>query len=228
MYADDLLLISLTVTDLQKLIGICQESLKTLDLEINYSKSSCLRIGPRYNVKAADLYCNDNKLNWVSCIQFLGIHITSGKSFVSNWQHARSNFYKATNGILSKLGSNPPLNIALKLVISNCAPMLLYGTAASPARASELKKSSFAFNSVFYKLFGTKSENEILFTQYMCNLLGFSHQQNYLRITFLLNLVRKGIIKPQTAFDEDDFKELGPFMNKYNFNQDSSKNFIKK
>ena len=61
----------------------------------------------------------------------------------------------------------------------------------------------------------------------MCNLLGFSHQQNYLRITFLLNLIRKGIIKPQTTFDEEDFKELDQFMKKYSFNYDSSKTFIK-
>ena len=55
MYADDLLLISTSVTDLQKLVTICTDEFELLDLSINASKSSCLRIGSRYNCSCAQI-----------------------------------------------------------------------------------------------------------------------------------------------------------------------------
>ena len=45
MYADDLLLISGSVSKLQKMVDICLNEFCQLDLQINASKSNCLRIG---------------------------------------------------------------------------------------------------------------------------------------------------------------------------------------
>jgi len=47
LYADDILLIAPTVTQLENLLHICERELQWLDMAINFKKSCCLHIGPR-------------------------------------------------------------------------------------------------------------------------------------------------------------------------------------
>ena len=55
LYADDILLLSPTVTALEKLLHACERELNWLDMVINCKKSFCLRIGPRYDTQCADI-----------------------------------------------------------------------------------------------------------------------------------------------------------------------------
>ena len=52
-YADDILLITSSVSELQSLVTACEELLLGLDMSLNVGKSSCIRIGPRYDKIAA-------------------------------------------------------------------------------------------------------------------------------------------------------------------------------
>jgi len=45
MYADDVLLLSPSVTLLQKLLHVCERELAWLDMSINFSKSCCIGYG---------------------------------------------------------------------------------------------------------------------------------------------------------------------------------------
>jgi len=49
LYADDKLLLTLSVESLQKLVTICATELASLDMSTNGNKSVCMRIGPRFN-----------------------------------------------------------------------------------------------------------------------------------------------------------------------------------
>jgi len=49
MYADDILMLSPSVTVLQELLCVRENVLGSLDLSINPTKSVCTRIGPRCN-----------------------------------------------------------------------------------------------------------------------------------------------------------------------------------
>ena len=53
LYADDILLLSLSVTRLEQLLHACECELTGLDMSINFSKSCCLRIGRRFDIPAA-------------------------------------------------------------------------------------------------------------------------------------------------------------------------------
>jgi len=46
MYADDLLLVSVTFTDIRAMIALVCQELKWLDMTINVKKSSMIRVGP--------------------------------------------------------------------------------------------------------------------------------------------------------------------------------------
>jgi hypothetical protein len=69
MYADDLILLSISISDLQTLFDICSTTFGMLDLPINYAKSSCLRIGPRWRAPCEKIIVDDHPLNWVSEIK---------------------------------------------------------------------------------------------------------------------------------------------------------------
>ena len=86
MYADDLLLLSVSIMDMQMLINICTEVLAEGDLEINCQKTSCLRIGPRHNYTDCELYLNNVKLHWKSEIRYLGIQLLGAKNCKCNLQ----------------------------------------------------------------------------------------------------------------------------------------------
>ena len=51
LYADDILLLAPSLSCLEQLMHICELELEWLDLTINAKKSSCIRIGSRFNVR---------------------------------------------------------------------------------------------------------------------------------------------------------------------------------
>jgi len=55
LYADDILLLAPTVSQLQKLLTNCERVLDQLDMVINSNKSCCLRVGQRHNNPCAPL-----------------------------------------------------------------------------------------------------------------------------------------------------------------------------
>jgi len=72
MYADDLVLLSASVSVLQKMVDVCKHEMTYLDMKFNTSKSMVLRIG-----KARKKMCNNFKLygvdlQFVSTVKYLG------------------------------------------------------------------------------------------------------------------------------------------------------------
>jgi len=59
MYADNLVLLSASVSVLQKMVGVCEQEMTYLDMKFNTSKSMVLRIG-----RARKKVCN-NMLSFV-------------------------------------------------------------------------------------------------------------------------------------------------------------------
>ena len=116
LYADDLILLAISVTDLQLLVSKCLVVFNSLDLHINCAKSVCLRIGPRFSASCKTIMAANSTLKWVSEVKYLGIHLKSSANVTFNWQPARSNFYKALNNIMGALGPNPPINVPLSLI----------------------------------------------------------------------------------------------------------------
>jgi len=67
LYADDILLLAPSVTQLEKLLRKCEEELSYLDMVINFKKSACLRDGPRYNVRCREITTSTgNSISWVN------------------------------------------------------------------------------------------------------------------------------------------------------------------
>ena len=64
LYADDTIFLSPSVSGLQSLLRACEMAIQETDMEINASKTVCMRTGPRYTCARVTL-CNGTQLQWV-------------------------------------------------------------------------------------------------------------------------------------------------------------------
>jgi hypothetical protein len=158
LYADDILLVSPSVSSLQSLIHICEAELDSLDMRINVKKSACIRIGPRYNSKCNTLTTlNGSDIQWVGSLRYLGIHLSSWQKFSCSLDHAKKSFYRSFNCIFGKIGRRASEEVIIELLKSKCLPCMYYGLEACPINKGHIKSLEFALNSCFRKIFCTKS-----------------------------------------------------------------------
>ena len=84
LYADDILLLSPTVTSLQSMFNICDEELQSLNMYINPSKSACMRIDPRCKQACLCITTNEGMpIPWCDTCRYLGVYLTCAKKISS-------------------------------------------------------------------------------------------------------------------------------------------------
>ena len=111
IYADDLVVLSPSIYELQLMVNVCCNELNSLDLLINLDKSASLRIGKGCNKIFLNIQAMENNINWVTEAKYLGLYIRSWQKFTCNFDKQKSKFYRSTNCIFAKLGKlNPPVN----------------------------------------------------------------------------------------------------------------------
>ena len=149
------MLLSASVTDLQKLFNLCELKFSILDLPINVNKCHCMRIGPRFNATCKNIIVNNTNIEWVNSIKYLGITIKQGKNFQVCFNEAKRKFFSTVNSILGNLGHvNSPM-VTLHLIMTQAVPHLTYGLNVLCLSKADLNSLSYAYNSVFAKLFKT-------------------------------------------------------------------------
>ncbi len=129
MYADDLIILSASLTDLQRLINVCVAELNALQLSVNTSKCFCMRVGKRFTYCNSQVVIDSIPIKWTSEIRYLGLYLKAGLVFKINYDYCKKKFYRCLNCILSKTGTKCA-DIVLSLCQSYCVPILLYGVGA--------------------------------------------------------------------------------------------------
>jgi len=149
MYADDIILLSPSVTALQKLLHVCEGVLQNLDLFINPKKSICLRIGPRYNMSCCDIVSSNGcALQWVESVRYLVVYFVKARQFKCRYDRATASFYRAFNAVFGKIGKSSSEEVVLQLISSKCMPCLLYALEACPINKTQEKSLEFTINRV--------------------------------------------------------------------------------
>ena len=76
-----LLLLSPSVTHLERLLHRCENELTWLDMNINFQKSGCLRVGPHCDVTCAGISSSNGRLlPWVTEMRYLGVIFTNSRT----------------------------------------------------------------------------------------------------------------------------------------------------
>ena len=162
MFADDILLLSPSVSAIQELLHLCECELNELDLAINARKSTCIRIGRRHSVKCSNLLTlSGQSITWTNELRYLGVYLSSGYTFKCSLDHAKQSFFRAFNAIFGKIGRIATDDVIIKLLYSKCLPCLLYATEVMPLNSHLYSSLEFSFNRVLFKIFQTGSINVI-------------------------------------------------------------------
>ena len=188
MYADDLLLMSISVSELQLMIDRCVNEFEKLDLLINIKKSVCMRIGSRRLAPVSDMLVNNQPLLWKSELRYLGVTFTSGYHLKCNLQTMRQKYFKALNGIFGKVGVKSSIAVSLSLINSFCVPLLIYGLDAIKLAKSGYSGLEAAYTAAFAKIFGSYDRSIILNCQFFCNYMPMIYRIDLKRMNFLYGL----------------------------------------
>ena len=99
MYADDLLLLSASLTTLQRMINICVFAAGNLDIAFNVQKSMVVRVGHACKHVCVNVTLNGQAFPFIDKAKYLGVFITAGRDFKVSVSEPINKFYKAVNGI---------------------------------------------------------------------------------------------------------------------------------
>ena len=187
MYADDLILISASVCNLQLMINICVDELKNLDLKINVKKSKCIRIGKCFNNLCSNLVIEGNAVPWSNCLTYLGVTIKSCSKFTVDLKPARCKFYRAFNSLYSKI---PKANEALivSLVNTFCVPIIMYSMEALDLNISLLRSLDEPMYNAFGKIFKSFDRPTLRSCMYYMGVLPLRFTFFRRKLKFLANL----------------------------------------
>ena len=64
MFADDLLLMAISVCDLQCMVNMCLDEFENMDMKINVNKYVCIRIGERHKAEVANIVIQTQAMEW--------------------------------------------------------------------------------------------------------------------------------------------------------------------
>jgi hypothetical protein len=170
-------LLAPSVRGLQLMLNVCEVYLTEIGMSINVNKSTCTRIGPRFNAQCAELVSAfGGIIKWVNSCRYLGIFIVSGRTFKCSFDDAKSRFFRAFNAIYGKIGRLASEEVVISLLRTKCIPILLYATEACPLLVRNKQSFEFAITRVFMKLFCTSSLEIIKDSQRFFNFMPIQSQ----------------------------------------------------
>jgi len=123
LYAYDILLLSPSVSQLEKLLRVCKRELTWLDMAINFKKLCCIRIGPGSNKTIGTLY--SETIPWVTEMRYFAIYFVQSRKLKCSLDAAKRGFYRAANSklIFSKIGRTASEEVILQIISSKCMPI---------------------------------------------------------------------------------------------------------
>ena len=80
-YADDLILLSSSLTQLQKMLQLCEKQAQELDLMFNSKKSCLFKVGVSSKETLDNLKLNGCDVYWVEKLKYLGVFIVEDRVY---------------------------------------------------------------------------------------------------------------------------------------------------
>lgn len=188
MYADDIILISSSVIELQLMLDLTSEVGNDIGINFNSAKSMCIVIGPGKLQLPAPMHIRGSQMKWAESIKYLGLTILADKYFAIDFSNARRKFFIAVNTILSKCKFTSDV-VKLELMEMQCLPILMYGSESLNLGASQLSQINSWWNSVYRKLFGYNKWESIKEVICLLGRLDILHLVNMRRLFFIKRIL---------------------------------------
>ena len=109
-----------------RIIRMTEDELANLELSINASKSTCIRIGARYNANRADIItCAGSSIPWAKTCRYLGVFFKSHSVFKCDYDNAKKTLFRSFNAIFGKVGRYAPADVIVHMLQAKCLPALM-------------------------------------------------------------------------------------------------------
>jgi len=189
LIADDLILISPTVSGAQKMLNICSLFGSMNDIVFNPDKTVCMAVANTKHITGT-LYISNKPIPWVSSLKYLGVHFVAKKGLMVDITSLKRSFYAACNSILVQCRYMIE-TVQVQLVRSYCLPLLLYCVGALDLNSTSIRDVSVCWNDAFRKIFKYNRWESVKMVQYFCGVLDFTHYYHMHRWKFLHSLGNK-------------------------------------
>ena len=207
LYADDILLISQSVTCMQEMLNLCFAIATKLDMRFNSKKSVVLRIGKRYKKSCDMLQIGGEKLNFVTELRYLGVYLLTGNQFRCTFVHNKLKFYKCFNAVYSKSQSGSSELIAVQLLKSYCMPLFLYACEAISPSASDIKLLDRLINTALFKIFKTFNMDVVTDIRHYLNLPPVKEIISCREFKFATKFASKSLSFNKTMLSMNDYRK---------------------
>ena len=146
LYADDIILLSASLTSLQIMLNRVFVSFNDLKLHVNCNKSTCVAFGPHYKKDLPVMIFGDQFLVWSKNMKYLGVNFLSGLHSHCDIDLISRKFYCASNCIFAYSKSMPEL-LQLYLQQSFCLPILQYVYGSLRLNETQVRSLNVCWNS---------------------------------------------------------------------------------
>ena len=151
-FADDVVLLSPSRFGLQELLDICVAYCDRYCLDFNVKKSKIMVIGKNLKYDYCALTIHGVPLDHVSEYKYLGVNLCSNKGLSFSSTTSLRSFYRAANSILHSR-VKPNHDVLMKLLYTNCVPILTYCCAVKEFSAAEMYRCNVAINNAIRKIY---------------------------------------------------------------------------
>ena len=230
MYADDLILLSASILNLQRMLEICSITGKELGITFNTKKSNCLHIGPSVIGEKPLLYLDNQIVGWSERIKYLGILINASVNFNVDISDCRRKFFMSANAVLVKTKFTCDM-VKLNIFESSCLPILMYSVESGILNDSASITLNCCWNFIYRRIFGYFRWESVRNVMGALNKLNVIYMINLRRVLFIKRMMNDslnnhtllGIVKHYV--NNNEFQTI---LNKYKINFHASSGKIKK
>jgi len=132
--------------------------LAKLDLELNITKSYCVRIGERFRISCVSITSSSGQaIRWVDTIKYLGVWMVAGLRFNCTQDESKKSFNRAANSIVGRVGTRCTELVTIKLLQAKCLPILLYGLDTYVLNKTAERSLDFCYRRFLFRIFNTYS-----------------------------------------------------------------------
>ncbi len=154
LYADDVCLMAPTRKAMQILLDTCSGYANYWCIKYNENKTKMMYFGKDFNsFSCAPLTLNSRPLDFVQEMKYLGVIVTTERSFSCSANKARCAFYRSSNAILNVIRC-PRTEVQMKLLYSICIPNITYACEVVSYKDKEMSSLHIAANDAIRKIFG--------------------------------------------------------------------------
>lgn len=189
MYADDLVLLSISVCELQSMIKECEHELKSLNMVLNPNKCILVRVGKRFHKKCKSLDIDGQLVAFTDDAKYLGVHFHASQRLCVDLKYMKINFFRAFNGIFHRTAKTMNEMVTLHLVSAYCKPYLLYGTESCNLNITQTRSLEHSWLCVISHIFNIRGKH-VNFICSMTENFGFKIELMRRRIRFLEQLIK--------------------------------------